>query len=300
MQVLPAFSGGHAARCAAGILTSIGLPATAAAQQTIASLAFPAGGLTAGSAAPDYEPPEDLLDTWIIEDFSIARGATLNRFESRGWVFPGALFVFDVSVRIYRGWPPTGGELLFQSTPGSGTAVPFAGWGLYSASFAGQHLSPGEYFIVFNAATRTSLGSRPLFWSAFGAHTVGGGGVDNAWLWNPNAGQGWPDNLRMVPAMLGGIGQSGVNFILSGELDPPCAPDITSGAIPGQPGYGVPNGVLSNDDFFAFLIEFTGGNLAIADLTSTAVVGAPGYGIPDGQINNDDFFYYLTIFSAGC
>ncbi|MCA9287335.1 MAG: hypothetical protein KDA05_02055, partial [Phycisphaerales bacterium] len=31
---------------------------------------------------------------------------------------------------------------------------------------------------------------------------------------------------------------------------PSCEPDLTTGAIPGQPGFGVPNGVLNNDDFF--------------------------------------------------
>jgi hypothetical protein len=29
-----------------------------------------------------------------------------------------------------------------------------------------------------------------------------------------------------------------------------CEPDLTTGAIPGQPGYGTPNSVLNNDDFF--------------------------------------------------
>lgn len=37
-----------------------------------------------------------------------------------------------------------------------------------------------------------------------------------------------------------------------------------------------------------------------ADLTHGAIPGQPGYGVPDGVVNNDDFFYYLTIFAAGC
>ncbi len=37
-----------------------------------------------------------------------------------------------------------------------------------------------------------------------------------------------------------------------------------------------------------------------ADLTTTAIPGTPGYGVPNGIVNNDDFFYYLTIFAAGC
>ena len=39
---------------------------------------------------------------------------------------------------------------------------------------------------------------------------------------------------------------------------------------------------------------------AVADLTTSAVPGSPGYGQPNGVINNDDFFYYLTLFAAGC
>jgi len=38
----------------------------------------------------------------------------------------------------------------------------------------------------------------------------------------------------------------------------------------------------------------------VADLTTTAIPGSAGYGVPNGIINNDDFFFYLTIFSAGC
>jgi len=81
---------------------------------------------------------------------------------------------------------------------------------------------------------------------------------------------------------------------------PSCEPDITTGAIAGQPGYGVPNGVLNNDDFFYFLAQFAAGNLAVADVTTGAISGQPGYGVPNGIINNDDFFYYLSIFAAGC
>ncbi|MCB9840435.1 MAG: hypothetical protein H6809_02140 [Phycisphaeraceae bacterium] len=84
------------------------------------------------------------------------------------------------------------------------------------------------------------------------------------------------------------------------ELTPACVPDLTTTAIPGSPGYGTPNGMLNNDDFFYYLAEFAAGNLAVCDLTSTAVAGAPGYGVPNGVLNNDDFFYYLTLFAAGC
>ncbi|MCA9287743.1 MAG: exo-alpha-sialidase, partial [Phycisphaerales bacterium] len=67
----------------------------------------------------------------------------------------------------------------------------------------------------------------------------------------------------------------------------PCPPDLTHTAQPGRPGYGVPDAILDNNDFFYYLNEFAAGNLAVADLTTTAVAGAPGYGVPNGVLNND-------------
>ena len=81
---------------------------------------------------------------------------------------------------------------------------------------------------------------------------------------------------------------------------PTCTPDLTTGAIAGQPGYGTPNGVLNNEDFFYYLGQFAAGNLAVADLTTGAIAGQPGYGVPNGVLNNEDFFYYLALFAAGC
>ncbi len=37
-----------------------------------------------------------------------------------------------------------------------------------------------------------------------------------------------------------------------------------------------------------------------ADLTHAAVPGNAGYGIPNGTLNNDDFFYDLSQFAQGC
>ena len=81
---------------------------------------------------------------------------------------------------------------------------------------------------------------------------------------------------------------------------PACAPDLTTGAVAGIPGYGVPDGALNNDDFFYFLTQFAAGNLALVDMTTGAVAGQPGFGIPNGLVDNDDFFYYLALFAQGC
>ena len=80
----------------------------------------------------------------------------------------------------------------------------------------------------------------------------------------------------------------------------PCKPDVTTGAVSGQPGYGQANAIVNNDDFFYFLAQFAAGNLAVADLTAGAVPGQPGYGVPNGVLNNEDFFYFLAVFAAGC
>ncbi|MCB9841236.1 MAG: hypothetical protein H6809_06275 [Phycisphaeraceae bacterium] len=98
-------------------------------------------------------------------------------------------------------------------------------------------------------------------------------------------------------------GGSNGNFAIidlsTGGGGPTCQPDLTTGAVPGVPGFGVPNGILNNDDFFYYLFIFSNNDPA-ADLTTGAVPGVPGYGVPNGVVNNDDFFYYLSIFSAGC
>ncbi|MCB9841237.1 MAG: hypothetical protein H6809_06280 [Phycisphaeraceae bacterium] len=97
-------------------------------------------------------------------------------------------------------------------------------------------------------------------------------------------------------------GENNANFAvikLTTGAAPGCQPDLTTGAVPGVPGFGVPNGILNNDDFFYYLFIFSNNDPA-ADLTTGAVPGVPGYGVPNGIVNNDDFFYYLSIFSAGC
>ena len=84
------------------------------------------------------------------------------------------------------------------------------------------------------------------------------------------------------------------------ESTPACPPDLTAGSVAGQAGYGVPNGVVSNEDFFYFLAQFSAGNTAVADMTTSAIPGGAGYAQPNGVINNEDFFYYLSIFAQGC
>lgn len=79
-----------------------------------------------------------------------------------------------------------------------------------------------------------------------------------------------------------------------------CLPDLSTSAVVWHPGYGVPDGVVSTDDFFYYLSQFAAGNVGLCDLTHGAVLGEPEYGTPDGALSNDDFFYYLDFYARGC
>lgn len=117
------------------------------------------------------------------------------------------------------------------------------------------------------------------------AHGTAANGLWNSTVWKPHNFRGFGTPARKIEG---------------GTLTPTCRPDLTTTAIPGSPGYGVPNGLVNNDDFFYYLSQFVAGNLAVADMTTTAIPGSPGFGVPNGVINNDDFFFYLLEFQAGC
>jgi hypothetical protein len=57
---------------------------------------------------------------------------------------------------------------------------------------------------------------------------------------------------------------------------------------------------VNNDDVVLYLTAVAAGNGALADLTPGAVPGQPGHGVPNGALNNDDFFYFLSLFAVGC
>jgi hypothetical protein len=88
-------------------------------------------------------------------------------------------------------------------------------------------------------------------------------------------------------------------FCPRGGCPSACPADLTASAVPSHPGFGYPDRLVNNDDFFFYLTLFSAGD-ARSDLTTGAVPGQPGYGVPNGQTSNDDFFYYLTLFAQGC
>ncbi|MEZ6235586.1 MAG: GC-type dockerin domain-anchored protein [Phycisphaerales bacterium] len=89
--------------------------------------------------------------------------------------------------------------------------------------------------------------------------------------------------LRAGGGVAAGSVAMGVDNVAVAYMTPSCDADLTTTAIAGTPGYGVPNGVLDNNDFFYYLAQFAAGNAAVADLTTSAVPGSPGYGVPNGD-----------------
>ncbi|MCA9287026.1 MAG: hypothetical protein KDA05_00490 [Phycisphaerales bacterium] len=158
---------------------------------------------------------------------------------------------------------------------------------------------PAQWFLAHIAPTTLPAGTYRVVGEVSGDNIaisgdqlpIGGAAITAGYVRTdfPSGGNGYP-NLTF-----GANAVRATASVLSG-----CLADLTTGAIPGQAGYGVPNGVLSNDDFFYYLSQFSAGNLGVADLTTGAIPGQAGYGVPNGVITNDDFFYYLSIFSAGC
>lgn len=245
--------------------------------QVVASLPFTATQ-TAGPSATNYEPPDDTKDLWVIEDFSVSQDVSLVQFESRGTVFPSPPFVFDVTVHIYNGLPPAG-TIVMSSLPGSGTVAPFAGWDIFRASFGGQILRAGSYFLVWNASTRTSQNQRALFWAQGRAHAAGGGQPDNAWQWNPGGWWGYPGNIRPVPQDLQGNGQTGVNYVLYGS--PACYANCDGSTL-------AP--VLNANGFQCFINRFASGSAAAnCDGSTVAPV-----------LTANDFQCFIDAYAAGC
>ncbi|MEZ6233240.1 MAG: GC-type dockerin domain-anchored protein [Phycisphaerales bacterium] len=171
-------------------------------------------------------------------------------------------------------------------------------------AYAFPVIIPPEPWVGYDTEVVLSPGFQPpsngQYWVSVVAILPRGGGADEPqWGWIPSIAASAPLAHQWFFSP-GNFTQQGndVAFVLWEDAGG-CPADLTTGAIAGQPGYGVPNGVLNNDDFFYYLALFAANDLA-ADLTTGAIAGQPGYGVPNGIINNDDFFYYLALFAAGC
>ncbi len=189
-------------------------------------------------------------------------------------------FAFHEGSSLGSGGIPTGPETLAFSTPQSSVQI-FASGGFDSNTLVMEAFNVAGLSLGSVTVTAPANAWVPMFLTAAGIRRV---------VLSETAGDGVYifDDLTYLP----GPG-------------PTCQPDLTATAIPGSPGYGIPNGVLNNDDFFYYLNVFAQ-NIGCTtcpippDLTFTAIPGSPGYGVPNGVLNTDDFFYYLALFAAGC
>jgi hypothetical protein len=241
-------------------------------EQVVASLPF-LGGQTAGPNATDYPGTSD-RDLWVVEDFAISTDVMLGRFESLGTVFPAPLQLTDVNARVYDALP-TVGNLIMSSLPGHGAVD---GSGRFSTTFGGQRLAAGSYYIVWDVST---IGTQiAIMWAQGGPNAVGGGLPNNAWLWNPGGGWGYPNNIKPVPQDLQGTGQTGVNYTIYGVPVPCYANCDHSTEAP----------ILNVNDFQCFINAFATGSVYANCDSSTA---AP-------TLNVNDFQCFLNQFAMGC
>jgi len=86
-----------------------------------------------------------------------------------------------------------------------------------------------------------------------------------------------------------------------GERAACSAADVTTqGAGVGDPGYGIPDGLVSAADLNYYVNIWLAGDPA-SDVTSQgAGVGDPGYGIPDGSVTASDLNYFVNRWINGC
>ena len=85
--------------------------------------------------------------------------------------------------------------------------------------------------------------------------------------------------------------------------DPACSrADVTTfGAGRNDPGYGVPDGIITASDLLYFLNAWIAFDLNIADVTTlNAGVGDPGYGVPDGVVTAVDLNFFVNLWVQGC
>ena len=166
-----------------------------------------------------------------------------------------------------------------------GTGASFSVTAAGSANFTylwQWRVSPSsEWLTITDGFNADPLGSTNAFTAS---------GADTASLsLSVTSGTGW--EVRSIVFNACGDATSQPALLTLTPCLPPCSPaDIVS--IGGQPPA---DGLLTGDDFNAFIAAFAAGE-NLADLTG---IGGPP-AIPDGLITGDDFNAFIAAFAAGC
>jgi len=86
-----------------------------------------------------------------------------------------------------------------------------------------------------------------------------------------------------------------VRLVIHGTEQPGCPADLTGSSDPSDARYGMPDGLVTPDDFLFYLALFESSDPA-ADL----VGDGSGQGDPDGVLDANDFFAFLNLYTQGC
>jgi len=95
-------------------------------------------------------------------------------------------------------------------------------------------------------------------------------------------------------------GVPNIGWISYGALGVGIADVTTQGAGVGDPGFGVPDLLVTASDVNFYVNGWVAQDLTIADLTTQGVgVGDPGHGVPDGLVTASDINYFVNAWVVG-
>lgn len=157
--------------------------------------------------------------------------------------------------------------------------------GLYAWSDIGFAAIPGDY----NGDKLLTIEDGALFNAYLEAHDG-----DDGYLDDRVAISNFGPNFSLFDANYDGV------VDLADAPRSACRADLTGSSDPGDPRYGVPDGIADAADVFYYLDRFGAGSLEDADLTGSSDPLDPLYGMPDGHLDAQDFFFFLDLFLVGC
>ncbi|MCA3005992.1 MAG: PQQ-like beta-propeller repeat protein [Phycisphaerales bacterium] len=232
---------------------------------------------------------------------------------------------FNANADFLYSFTDTGTAIVQNWRTSSGGGGEFARWGvgpdgsIYSMSWTGtedfaasgtlQRLNPATGEVIATYPTpitgdymqvHMAVDARGVIYLSNG--TAGGFNGGRLYSFNPDLTLRWETpiegNLNQGSPVLATDGTliiASTDTLMRAYRTPPapstCPADITG--IGGPPS--APDGLLTGDDFNAFIAAFSAGDL-LADITG---IGGPP-AMPDGLLTGDDFNAFISVFASGC